>query len=78
VILDGPDPKAANNTILVLPNGRLMMSVSATCDHCRQTSRYSATVFLTGLENPLAATATSTRLLIGDWTTGRIYSIAHR
>ena len=44
VILDGPDPKAANDTILVLPNGRLMMSVSATCDHCRQTSRYSAAI----------------------------------
>lgn len=205
VILHGPDPKAANDTILVLPNGRLMVSVSATCDHCLQTSRYSAaivtfdrdggrlrvyargirdgyglalypgtstllvsinqrddlgtrtpgdwlavvrqgqnwgfpscwgqggsacrtvpkplavldrhagagdvaifgndaivtewatgkvervplrgsnhvgstvaTVFLTGFENPLAATATTTQLLIGDWTTGRIYSIAHR
>ena len=44
VILRGPDPKAANDTILVLPNGRLMMSVSATCDHCRQTSRYSAAI----------------------------------
>jgi glucose/arabinose dehydrogenase len=199
VNLDGPDPKAANDTILVLPNGRLMMSVSATCDHCRQTSQYSAaivtfdrdgrdlrvyasgirdgyglalipgtstplvsinqrddlgertpgdwlavvrqgqnwgfpscwgqggtacrgvpeplavldrhagagavavfgafaivpewatgtvervaltgsthvaSVFLTGLKNPLAATVTNNRLLIGDWTTGRIYSIA--
>jgi glucose/arabinose dehydrogenase len=44
VILDGHDPKAANNTILVLPNGRLLISVSATCDHCRQTSRYSAAI----------------------------------
>jgi len=44
VILDGPDPKAANDTILVLPNGRLMMSVSATCDHCVQSSRYSAAI----------------------------------
>ncbi len=201
VILRGPDPKAANDTILVLPNGRLMMSVSATCDHCRQTSRYSAaivtfdkdgshlrvyasgirdgyglalipgtstllvsinqrddlgertpgdwlavvrqgqnwgfpscwgqggsvcrnvpsplavldrhagagavaifddsaivtewatgkveqvalsgsthiaTVFLAGLKNPLAATVTNNRLLIGDWTTGRIYAVAGR
>ncbi len=44
VILRGPDPKAANNTILVLPNGRLMVSVSATCDDCRQSSRYSAAI----------------------------------
>jgi glucose/arabinose dehydrogenase len=201
VILDGPDPKAANDTILVLPNGRLMMSVSATCDHCRQMSRYSAAivtfdldgshlrvyasgirdgyglalipgtttllvsmnqrddlggrtpgdwlavvrqgqswgfprcwdqggtvcrrvpaplavldrhagagavavfgtfaivpewatgkvervaltgsthvanVFLTGLKNPLAATVTNNRLLIGDWTTGRIYAVTER
>ena len=35
-----------------------------------------AKVFLTGLKNPLAATVTNNRLLIGDWTTGRIYSIA--
>jgi len=44
VILAGPDPKAANDTILALPNGRLMMSVSATCDDCRQSSRYSAAI----------------------------------
>jgi glucose/arabinose dehydrogenase len=44
VILRGPDAKAANNTILVLPNGRLMVSVSATCDDCRQSSRYSAAI----------------------------------
>jgi hypothetical protein len=199
VILRGPDPKAANNTILVLPNGRLMVSVSATCDDCRQSSRYSAaivtfdrdggrlrvyargirdayglalssgtllasvnqrddlgtrtpgdwlavvrrgqnwgfpacygqggstcrnvpkplavldrhagagavavvgtsaivtewatgkvlrvpltgsahaaTAFLTGLENPLAATTIGRKLLVGDWTTGRIYSVTTR
>ena len=44
LILDGPDTKAANDTIVELPGGRLLLSVSATCDHCAQSSPYSAAI----------------------------------
>ena len=44
LILDGPDTKAANDTIVELPSGRLLLSVSATCDHCAQSSPYSAAI----------------------------------
>jgi len=38
-----------------------------------------ATPFLTGIRNPVAlATTTDGGLLVGDWTTGRIYAIASR
>ena len=37
-----------------------------------------ATVFLTGLKNPLAVKSTAAGLLVGDWTTGRVYSITQR
>jgi hypothetical protein len=37
-----------------------------------------AAVFLTGLKNPLALKSTAAGLLVGDWTTGRVYSITQR
>lgn len=43
-ILSGPAPTASNNAILVAPGGRLLMSVSTTCDHCRPASSWAATI----------------------------------
>ena len=43
-ILVGPVKGASNNAILVMPNGRLALSVSTTCDHCTPSSRYAATI----------------------------------
>jgi hypothetical protein len=39
-------------------------------------SSHRASVYLTGFENPLAATVSGGRLFVGDWTTGRIYDVA--
>jgi glucose/arabinose dehydrogenase len=33
-ILDGPVPGAENNALARAPDGRLLMGISATCDHC--------------------------------------------
>src|SRR5439155_26571027 len=33
-----------NNGIVHAPNGRMLMSISAACDHCTTTSRWSATI----------------------------------
>jgi glucose/arabinose dehydrogenase len=43
-ILVGPAKGALNNAIVVLPTGRLALSVSTTCDHCTPRSRYAATI----------------------------------
>jgi glucose/arabinose dehydrogenase len=43
-IVDGPARKAENNNLVLAPNGRLVMGVSATCDHCRAPARWSADI----------------------------------
>jgi sugar lactone lactonase YvrE len=34
-IVDGPVPKGENNNLVLAPDGRLVMGVTASCDHCR-------------------------------------------
>jgi glucose/arabinose dehydrogenase len=43
-ILNGPVEDASNENIIATPGGRLMMSVSTTCDHCTPRSNWSATI----------------------------------
>ena len=43
-IVDGPTPGGENNNVILAPGGRLMMGVSASCDHCIPASRLSATI----------------------------------
>jgi len=43
-ILDGPVRGAENNNLVLAPNGRLVMGVSAPCDHCSTSPRYSAAI----------------------------------
>jgi glucose/arabinose dehydrogenase len=44
VILDGPVAGGENNNIVLAPNGRLVMGVSASCDACVPASKYSAAI----------------------------------
>jgi glucose/arabinose dehydrogenase len=44
VILDGPVKGGENNNLALAPNGRVVMGVSASCDHCTPSSRWSAAV----------------------------------
>jgi glucose/arabinose dehydrogenase len=43
-ILDGPVRSAENNNLVVAPNGRLVLGVSATCDHCSSSPRYAGAI----------------------------------
>jgi glucose/arabinose dehydrogenase len=43
-ILTEPSGHGWNNSIVVAPNGRLVMSISSACDHCTSRSRWSATI----------------------------------
>jgi glucose/arabinose dehydrogenase len=43
-ILDGPVPGAENNNLVLARDGRLVMGVSATCDHCATSPRSSAAI----------------------------------
>jgi glucose/arabinose dehydrogenase len=43
-ILEGPVPGGENNNLVRAPNGRLLMGVSSTCDHCVPRSRWAATI----------------------------------
>jgi glucose/arabinose dehydrogenase len=44
VIVAGPVAGGENNNIALAPNGRLVMGVSASCDHCVPASRWSGTI----------------------------------
>ncbi|HEV2590970.1 MAG TPA: hypothetical protein VGU02_03655, partial [Gaiellaceae bacterium] len=44
LILRGPVRGAENNNLLRTPGGRLVMAVSAVCDHCATTPRYSGAI----------------------------------
>jgi glucose/arabinose dehydrogenase len=43
-LLAGPVKGSSNSGIVVAPNGRLVMSVSASCDHCTPRSTWSASI----------------------------------
>jgi hypothetical protein len=43
-ILNGPVTGGENNNLVVSPDGRMLMGVSASCDHCVPSSRYSAAI----------------------------------
>ena len=43
-ILRGPVSGAANAGLVLTPGGRILMSVSTTCDHCTPTSTWAATI----------------------------------
>jgi glucose/arabinose dehydrogenase len=44
VILDGPVVGGENNNLVLAPNGRLVMGISASCDHCVPASKWSGAV----------------------------------
>jgi glucose/arabinose dehydrogenase len=43
-IVDGPVSKGENNELVLSPQGRLVMGITATCDHCQPASRYAGAV----------------------------------
>lgn len=43
-ILDGPVPGGENNLLAIAPNGRLVMGVTASCDHCAPSSPWSGSI----------------------------------
>jgi len=43
-VLTGPLEEGENNNLVVGPDGRLLMGVSAPCDHCEPASRWAGTV----------------------------------
>src|SRR5207244_10967384 len=44
VIVVGPVKGGENNNLALAPNGRVVMGISASCDHCVPSSRWSAAV----------------------------------
>src|SRR6185312_8991171 len=44
VIVDGPVAGGENNNVVLGPTGRLVMGISASCDHCVPRSRWSGTI----------------------------------
>src|SRR5690242_10554117 len=44
VVVDGPVAGGENNNVVLAPDGRLVMGVSASCDHCVPTSSWSGTI----------------------------------
>ncbi len=43
-ILDGPVAGGENNLLVMAPDGRLVMGVTASCDHCTPTSKWSGSI----------------------------------
>ena len=43
-IVDGPVANGENNNVILGPDGRLVMGVSASCDHCVPASKWSASI----------------------------------
>jgi glucose/arabinose dehydrogenase len=43
-ILKGPETGGENNLLTMAPNGRFVMGVSATCDHCTPTSKWDGAI----------------------------------
>lgn len=44
MILKGPETKDENNLLVMAPNGRFVMGVSAACDHCTPTSKWDGAI----------------------------------
>ena len=43
-VLRGPVANGENNNLVLAPDGRLVLAVSSTCDHCTPPSRWAATI----------------------------------
>ena len=43
-ILDGPVAGGENNLLVMAPNGRFLMGITATCDHCAPSSPYAGSI----------------------------------
>ena len=43
-ILDGPVPGGENNLLLIGPDGRFLMGITASCDHCAPSSKWSGSI----------------------------------
>jgi glucose/arabinose dehydrogenase len=43
-IVDGPVADGENNNVILAPDGRLVMGVSASCDHCVPSSKWSGSI----------------------------------
>ncbi len=43
-ILDGPVERGENNLLVMAPDGRFLMGVTATCDHCTPSSPFSGSI----------------------------------
>jgi glucose/arabinose dehydrogenase len=44
LVLDGPARGAENNNLVVAPDGRLVMGITATCDHCTTAAKWSGAI----------------------------------
>jgi glucose/arabinose dehydrogenase len=43
-LLSGPAAGAENNLLVMAPDGRFLMGITATCDHCRPSSKYAGAI----------------------------------
>ncbi len=43
-LIAGPAAGAENNLLVVAPDGRLLMGITQTCDHCRPSSKYAGSI----------------------------------
>lgn len=70
-ILDGPVRGAENNNLVLAPDGRLVMAVSAPCDHCATSPRYSAAIVSFALDgSDLRVVASGIRAAYGLASSG--------
>jgi hypothetical protein len=44
ILIRGPVKDGENNNLVLAPDGRLLMGITATCDHCLPTSKYSGSI----------------------------------
>ncbi len=44
ILIRGPVPGGENNNLVRAPSGRLLMGITATCDHCLPRSKYSGSI----------------------------------
>jgi glucose/arabinose dehydrogenase len=43
-LISGPAAGAENNLLAIAPDGRFVMGITATCDHCRPSSKYAGSI----------------------------------
>jgi glucose/arabinose dehydrogenase len=72
-VLNGPVAGAENNNLVVAPSGRLVMGVTATCDHCTPKSQWSGAIvsFLPDGSDLRLLLGAGRRRLRGSATAGR-------